>query len=287
MLKSSGIDEAVAHLRARILFEPALAIVLGSGLAGVADALADARRIPLDEIPGYPTRALPGHVRELVAGRLDDVGVLAFAGRVHLYEGWDYDEVTWPVQLAYGLGVRRLVLTTSVGGIGERLRAGAAMLFRDHINLQGGNPVRTLVQKAVEADPAARPFAEEPSPFADMGAVYDVDALPELADEAEAVGVRVTTGVLAGVLGPVYETPAEIGMLRALGADAVCMSTVPEAIMARYLGMRTAALGLITNVHGASADPLTHDEVVRQAGSSGEAMTRLVLRLARYLAREE
>ena len=237
----SGSISAAADTVARRLgaLEPRVAIVLGSGLGSVADAVQSAIRIPLSAIPGFPKPAAPGHKGELVAGTLEGVPVLVQSGRFHLYEGHAPQVAALPVRVFARLGIRTLILSNAAGGIRSTFRPPTLMLIADHINLMFRNPLEGALEE----------------------------------------------GVYAALLGPSYETPAEIRMLARLGADAVGMSTVPEVIVARARGIRCLGFSSITNVAaGLSAEPLSHEEVLaagsRVAGQLGALLSGVVGRLA-------
>lgn len=258
---------AVEALRGRITPGPAIGVVLGSGLGAFADAL-DARiAVPFAEIPGMPAASVLGHAGVLVAGRTPDAGVpvLALQGRVHLYEGHAPQAVVHGVRLLARLGARTVILTNAAGAVRTDLRAGDLMWIEDHLNLTGHNPLAS-----VDPGPGAR--------FVDMGAAYDPGLAALGLAVARARGVSLARGVYAGVLGPSYETHAEVRMLRALGADAVGMSTVLEAIAARQLGMRVAGISCITNAPSATA-AIDHGEVARVARAAGPALVAFLTAL--------
>ena len=254
-------DAIAARLESR---KPGVAIVLGSGLGGLADRIAGAVRIPYSEIPGFPVPRVEGHKGELVAGTLAGKAVLAQSGRFHMYEGHGPDVAALPVRVFAGLGIRTLIVTNAAGGVRRSFGAGTIMLIADHLNLTGRNPL---------VGPA-RPNEER---FPDMTAAYD-PALRGLARQtAPTLRVALEEGVYAGLLGPSYETPAEVRMLERLGADAVGMSTVIEVIAARALGLRCLGFSLITNPGaGISPTPLSHAEVMETAGKAGGELARLV-----------
>ncbi len=244
---------------------PTVGMILGSGLGDVAGQVDGAAVVPYADIPGFPGSHVPGHRGELVLGTLDGLGVAAMMGRVHLYEGYSPAEVASPVQFLYELGVRLLVVTNAAGGLKPGMKAGTMMILEDHINLPGLAGMNPLIGKTGGSER-----------FVSMDAAYD----PELRDlalaEARALGLRVDTGVYVMVAGPSYETPAEARLLRHLGADAVGMSTVPEVVVARSLGMRVLGISCITNalLDAESAEPTAHAAVlsVAQEASSGLAL---------------
>jgi purine-nucleoside phosphorylase len=248
------IDAAARVIRDRVgdAAVSDVALILGSGLGSFATTLADAVMVPYGEIPHWPHPGVVGHAGLLVAGRVRGRRVLALSGRVHFYEGHSLRAVTFAVRVLARLGVRTLVLTNAAGGINTRFAVGALMVMDDHINLMGTNPL-------------IGPNDDRLGPrFPDMTAVYS-RRLRALADEAaRSVGLRVEHGVYLAVTGPSYETPAEIRAFRNLGADAVGMSTVPEAIVARHMGLEVLGVSCISNMAAGMQDtPLSSDEVIQ------------------------
>ena len=259
------VEEAAAAIRRRCPAPPEAAIVLGSGLGDVAGALADAVTIPYAELPHWPAATVVGHPGRLVVGRFAGRRVAALAGRVHLYEGHDAAGVVFAARVMGRLGVGALVLTNAAGGVNTALTPGTLMIIDDHINLLGVNPL------AGGNDDRFGPR------FPDMSEVY-ARRLRRIADEAAAArGVTVAHGVYAACLGPSYETPAEIRYLRTIGADAVGMSTVPEAIAARHMGLDVLGISCITNMAaGVLPQPLDHQEVLETAQRVRGAFTSLL-----------
>lgn len=256
--------QAAEYLRPRLGRTPSVALVLGSGLGALAESVEDAVAVAYEEIPGFATTTVEGHAGRLVSGRLEGVDVLVFQGRYHAYEGHDPADLATPVRTAAVLGARTLVVTCAAGGVTRRLVPGTLMLLTDHINLMGRNP---LVGPGRSGEPR----------FPDMTDAYD-PALRERARAAAAeVGVRPAEGVYAAMLGPSYETPAEVRMLERLGADAVGMSTVPEVIAARAAGLRVLGIALITNPAAGVVDgPLDHGDVIAAGAGAAEAFQELV-----------
>jgi purine-nucleoside phosphorylase len=244
--------------------KPQVAIVLGSGLGAVADAVQSAIRIPLSAIPGFPEPGAPGHKGELVAGALEGVPVVVQSGRFHLYEGHAADVAALPTRVFAALGAKTLIVTNAAGGIRHTFRPPTLMLIADHINLMFRNPL-------------VGPVAEGDERFPDMSDPYD-PALRALARQvAQAERIPLEEGVYAALLGPSYETPAEIRMLQRLGADAVGMSTVPEVIAARARGIRCLGFSSITNVAaGLSAHQLAHVEVLEAGKQVAGQLERLI-----------
>jgi purine-nucleoside phosphorylase len=261
-------EGAAQTIRARIGTEPRIALVLGSGLGDFADEFQDSIAIPYAEIPGFATSTVEGHAGRLVIGKVEGVPVLAMQGRVHFYEGYSVEEITFPIRTFKLLGIKTLVLTNAAGGIDPQLSQGALMLIRDHLNLMGVNPLR---------GPNDERFGPR---FPDMGAVYSHELQEMACEEARAMGIELRRGVYAGLTGPSYETPAEIHMLRGFGADAVGMSTVPEAIVARHSAIDVLGISCITNMAaGLGAEPINHEEVVETGKQVRDTFTKLLRRL--------
>jgi purine-nucleoside phosphorylase len=243
---------------------PRVAIILGSGLGQLADRIERATNIPYAHIPGFPPSTVVGHAGRLVAGSIEACDVIALSGRFHLYEGHSAATAGLPVRVAHALGARALFVSNAAGGIRSTLRPGDLMLIEDHINLMWRN---ALIGPVVDGDER----------FPDTSAPYDREMLSILREVALDAGIPVTEGVYAGMLGPSYETPAEVRMLRWMGADAVGMSTIPEVLTARALGMRVAGVSCITNhAAGMTSQPLSHHEVLEIADRVKEAFERLV-----------
>ena len=250
----AAIRAAAAAIRGALAGRaPDVAIVLGSGAGHMTDHVTDAVRIPYARIPGFPLPTVVGHGGELVAGMLAGRAVLAQSGRFHMYEGHPAELSALPVRVFAALGVRTLLLTNAAGGIRRTFRAGTLMLIADHLNLTGRNPL-------------IGPVLEGEERFPDMSDPYD-SVLREIARRvARERGVALDEGVYAGLLGPAYETPAEVRMLERIGADAVGMSTVIEVIAARARGMRCLGISTITNpAAGTTAAKLSHAEVIEVA----------------------
>ncbi len=269
------VAAATSAVRAAIApRQPAVAIVLGSGLGFLGDQVENAVRVPYARIPGFPIPLVEGHAGELIAGTLEGVSVLAQSGRFHLYEGHDPAVAALPVRVFAALGVTAVVLTNAAGGIRRTFRPGTLMLIADHINLMFRNP---LVGQVVQGDER----------FPDMSDPYD-SALRALARRIAAEEkIPLEEGVYAGMLGPSYESKAEIEMLKRLGADAVGMSTVPEVIAARARGLRCVAISTITNAAaGLGQATLSHHEVLETAERVKGDLGRLVRGIVRALPRD-
>lgn len=261
-----AINETIHFLRARITRAPHAILVLGSGLGGLADEIEDAVRIPFDDIPGFPrrTQALEGHAGALVAGRLEGVELAAMQGRFHLYEGWGPSDVALPIRALAALGAGVMVLTNAAGGLRPGMQPGDLMVIADHLNLMWRNP---LIGQVVPGEER----------FPDMSDPYDARFRRVAEEVALERGIPVTQGVYAALLGPSYETPAEIRMLSRLGADAVGMSTVPEVLVARALGVRCLGISCITNLAaGLGGEKLSHDEVMREGANARARLVPLV-----------
>lgn len=262
-----------AAVRRRTDLVPEVGIVLGSGLGGLADDLVDPLAIPFAELPGWPAATAPGHVGRLLLGRLEGVPVAMLQGRLHVYEGNDPGLIVQPVLLMGRLGARIVVLTNAAGGVDPAYGPGTLMIIGDHINLTGRTPL-------------LGPNADEIGPrFTDLTDVWSPRLRARLREAFVAEGVDHTEGVYIGLLGPSYETPAEVRMLRTLGADAVGMSTVLEAIAARWAGIETCGVSLVTNAGaGYSGKPLTHEEVLEAGAQAGPRLARVIRRFVAGLA---
>lgn len=262
---AADIAAAVDAIRARDARVPDVALILGSGLGALAEAMDDATALPFGDVPGFPEPGVVGHGGRLVIGTLEGVACVTLQGRFHLYEGHDPATVALPTRVMLALGARTLVVTNAAGGINRSFRAGDLMLIEDHINLMGRNPL-------------TGPVLEGETRFPDMSRAYD-ERLLQLAERAASRdGVSLVRGVYGAVPGPSYETPAEVRMLERLGADAVGMSTVPEVIVARARGVPVLGISLISNAAaGISEQPLSHDEVVA-AGREAESRFAMLVR---------
>jgi purine-nucleoside phosphorylase len=270
---TSYYDKVLAAAeRLRPFGAPEVAIVLGSGLGEFAERLADAMTMPYAEIPNWPASAVIGHAGTLVIGSLHGRKVAALSGRAHFYEGHDLRTVTFATRVLGVLGLRTLVLTNAAGGINTAFKPGTLMVIDDHINLLGSSPL---------VGPNEERFGVR---FPDMTEVYSKRLRAIADDAAQAAGVPVAHGVYVALHGPSYETPAEIRFLRTIGADAVGMSTVPEALVARHMGMEVLGISCITNpAAGVLPEPLHHDEVMEVAhrvkGEFGALLEGIVARL--------
>jgi purine-nucleoside phosphorylase len=249
-----AVQGAAEWLRRRGIGAPDAGIVLGSGLGGFTARLTDAETTPYAEIPGWPASGVVGHAGTLVVGTLAGRRVAALSGRAHLYEGHDFRTATFATRVLGVLGVPVLILTNAAGGINTAFKPGTLMVIEDHINLMGGNPL---------TGPNDERFGPR---FPDMTNVYSARLRAHADEAAQEIGLSVARGVYVALLGPSYETPAEIRYLRSIGADAVGMSTVPEAIVARHMGLEVLGISCITNpAAGVLPEPLVHDEVMAVA----------------------
>lgn len=250
---------------------PEVMIVLGSGMKGLARALRDVTRIPLAELPGFPEPQVEGHGGELSVGALEGRRVLVQSGRYHSYEGHSLDVVTAPVRLAAHLGVRTLLLTNAAGALNPRYRPGTLMLLDDHVNAAWRSPLAGAVVSGEDR-------------FPDMSAPYDPGLQRHILETAQGAGVKMERGTYAWVTGPSYETPAEVRMLQAMGADVVGMSTVPEVLVAAARRLPVAAVSLVTNpAAGLHPGVLSHREVLRAARESADVLERLFRAVIRGL----
>jgi purine-nucleoside phosphorylase len=269
---SSGLYERAEHaarvIRSRTTDTIRIALVLGSGLGGFADDFDDPVAIPYEDIPGFPRSTAEGHAGRLVIGKVDQVPVVAMQGRVHFYEGYSLEQVTFPIRVFQLLGIKTLILTNAAGGVNVQLSQGALMVLSDHLNLMGDNPLR---------GPNDSRFGPR---FPDMTTAYAPELQEIVIEEARALGVEIRRGVYAALAGPSYETPSEIHMLRNLGADAVGMSTVPEVIVARQMEIEVLGISCITNLAAGITDgPINHEDVMATGDRVREMFTRLMRRV--------
>ncbi|HLV88952.1 MAG TPA: purine-nucleoside phosphorylase [Candidatus Sulfotelmatobacter sp.] len=262
-------DTAAQFILSRTALRPKIGLVLGSGLGAFADTLADAVRAPYADIPSFPHSTAIGHAGRMVVGKAGSVPVAAMQGRVHQYEGYSPQEVTLPIRVFGRMGVRAVILTNAAGGIDRGYSQGALVLIRDHINLQGSNPL---------VGPNDERFGVR---FPDMTHAYAREYRALAREEAATLNIHLHEGVYAALLGPSYETPAEIEYLRRIGADLVGMSTAAEVIAARHMGIKVLAISCVTNMAAGILDqPLSHAEVMEtgeRVKSTFEALLRAVL----------
>jgi len=270
------IDQAVSLIQSRSRVRPAAGIILGSGLDPLAEEVESPVAIRYSEIPGFPGTTVPGHRGEMILGIMEGVGVAVFRGRAHMYEGYTPQQMTYPVRLLHALGAGVMLATNAAGGLNPAFVPGTPMVITDHIFLPGMAGMSPLM--------GAEAGSER---FVDMSAAYDSELRAVLLEHATAQDIRVEQGCYIMLAGPSFETPAEARMLRMWGADAVGMSTVPEVVMARRLGMRVAAISCITNsLLGESYDgEVAHEEVLDVAQKAAPAMISLLHGLLHHLGK--
>ncbi|MBZ5705333.1 MAG: purine-nucleoside phosphorylase [Acidobacteriia bacterium] len=250
----SRVESAAQFLLSQTSLRPRIGLVLGSGLGAFADELSEATRVPYAQIPSFPRSTAVGHAGNMVIGKADGIPMAAMQGRVHLYEGYSPREVAFPTRVLGRMGVQALILTNAAGGINLEYKQGALVVVTDHINLQGHNPL---------VGPNEKRFGER---FPDMTQAYWKPYRDIVLEEARKLGKNVYQGVYVGLLGPSYETPAEIRYLRAIGADLVGMSTIPEVIAARHMGMKVLAISCVTNMAAGILDKAIHHAEVLETG---------------------
>lgn len=262
-------DAAAQFILKRTSLRPRIGLVLGSGLGAFADSLEDAARVPFSEIPNFPCSTAIGHAGRMVIGNVGTIPVAAMQGRVHCYEGYSAQQVTFPIRVFGRMGIRAVILTNAAGGINLSYSQGALVLVRDHINLQGVNPL---------AGANDNRFGVR---FPDMTRAYAPEYRSIAREEAKKLDIELYEGIYAALLGPSYETPAEIEYLRRIGADLVGMSTVAEVITARHMNLKVLAISCVTNMAAGILDqPLSHAEVMEtgeRVRGKFEALLRAVL----------
>jgi purine-nucleoside phosphorylase len=266
-MKYDAVEQARNYLLERTGTAPDIAIIMGSGLSAVDEILRDTVRIHYLTIPHFPVPKVAGHRGQVVFGKMGQLSVLVFEGRVHLYEGNTLDEVAFCTRVIGSSGTKVLLLTNAAGAINPNFARGQLMLISDHLNLMGANPL-------------FGPNDDRWGPrFVDQTAVYDPGLREQLRQAAQYCGIQMVDGVYAGVAGPTYETPAEVRYLRTIGADAVGMSTVPEAIVARHMGLKVAGVSMLANVAGGvSGKPVDHGEVLAMAAQMNADIGMLLQR---------
>lgn len=265
MHKIEDIQTTVKFIQSKIQTLPELGLILGSGLGSLADEIQDAVSIPYSEIPHFAKSDAIGHANELVIGQMNGKTVLAMKGRFHYYEGFTLDEVTFPVRVMKALGIENMIVTNACGAINTDFKAGELMIISDHLNLVANNPL---------IGPNNDQLGTR---FPDLSNVYDRDLRALTKEIAAKQNLKINEGVYAWWSGPTYETPAEIRMIRTLGADAVGMSTVPEAIVATHAGMKVLGISCLTNMAAGILDqPLNHDEVIEVASQVRTSFISLI-----------
>lgn len=261
-------QEAAQFIRSKFEKEISVALVLGSGLGAFADEVENKVIVPYEEIPHFARSTVEGHAGKLVLGEIEGVSVAVQQGRFHYYEGYDLSEVTFPIRVFGLLGIKNLVLTNAAGSLNSDFPQGSLMLLRDHINLLGANPLRGRNDERFGAR------------FPDMTEVYSRDYQEAVISEAKEMNLELRRGVYCALSGPTYETPAEIRMYREIGADAVGMSTVPEAIIARHQGMKVIGISCITNLAaGMSDEEINHQEVMETGAQVADTFKNLLRRI--------
>jgi purine-nucleoside phosphorylase len=262
-------DSAAQFIQARTQLRPKIGLVLGSGLGAFADSLSDAARLPFAEIPNFPASTAIGHAGRMVVGHAGSIPVAAMQGRVHCYEGYSAQQVTFPIRVFGRMGIRSVILTNAAGGINLSYSQGGLVLIRDHINLQGVNPLAGANDDRFGVR------------FPDMTRAYAPEYRAIAREEAKKLEIELHEGIYAALLGPSYETPAEIEYLRRIGADLVGMSTVAEVIAARHMNLKVLAISCVTNMAAGILDqPLSHAEVMEtgeRVKDKFEALLRAVL----------
>ena len=261
-------QRAADQIRSRTQTAPLIAVVLGSGLGAFADDLTESTSVAYQEIPGFAQATVEGHAGRLVIGKAGEVPIAAMQGRFHFYEGYSLDDVTFPVRVLKLLGVRTLILTNAAGSLNTEFTPGSLLVISDHINLMGANPL---------IGPNEDRFGPR---FPDLTSTYEPELQSLVIEEAKLMDIDMRRGVYAALSGPSYETPAEIHMVRTLGADAVGMSTVPEAIVARHMGMSIIGISCITNLAaGVSNRPIDHGQVMEIGNRVRAQFTELLRRV--------
>ncbi|UOE96344.1 purine-nucleoside phosphorylase [Alkalihalobacillus sp. LMS39] len=259
-------------IQSKVTIQPKVGLILGSGLGVLADEIEHAITLPYADIPGFPVSTVEGHAGQLVIGELEGMPVMAMQGRFHYYEGYDLDDVTFPIRVMKEIGIETMMVTNAAGSLNQEFQPGDLMLITDHINQAGTNPL------------IGRNEAEWGVRFPDMSTAYTPELQTIVKEVAKACNVDLKTGVYVWNSGPSYETPAEVRMLRAIGGDAVGMSTVPEVIVARHCDINVIGMSCITNMAAGILDqPLSHDEVMETADKVRETFTRLVKAVVREL----
>lgn len=262
------VNETLEYIKSRTTVKPKVAIILGTGLGGLVNEIRISESIVYEEIPNFPVPTVQGHHGRLIFGNLNNIPVVAMQGRFHFYEGYSMQDITFPVRILKFLGAGLLILSNAVGGVNPEFEVGDLMIIRDHVNLMGNNP---LIGKNEDR------FGPR---FPDMGEVYNKNLISLATKIARQLNINVRNGIYAAVSGPTYETAAEYRFIRAIGADAVGMSIVPEAIVARHMGMTCFAVSIITDlgVEGKQTE-ITHEEVIDVASNAEPKLTAIIREL--------
>ncbi len=270
------IKQAADYLKNEMTIQPMIGLILGSGLGVLADEIEEAARMPYKQIPDFPVSTVEGHAGQLVFGKLNGVPVVAMQGRFHYYEGYSFDQVTFPVRVMKELGVGSLIVTNAAGGVNKDFSPGDLMLITDHINNMGSNPLIGHNDSRLGVR------------FPDMSEAYSKDLIQRAKAVAKALNIALQEGVYVGNTGPTYETPAEVRMIRTLGGDAVGMSTVPEVIVARHSGLEVLGISCISNMASGILDqPLNHEEVIETTERVKENFLRLVKALVKEIGADD
>jgi purine-nucleoside phosphorylase len=266
------IQETAAFIKARIKITPEIGIILGTGLGGLINEIEDQIAIPYKDIPNFPVSTVEGHAGQLIFGRLGGRNIVAMQGRFHYYEGYTMREVTFPIRILKLLGIKLLVLSNASGGLNPAFEVGDLMIITDHINLMPANPL------------IGENFEELGPRFPDMSEAYDKDIILKALKIVSENKLHAHTGIYAGVSGPTFETPAEYNYIRIIGADAVGMSTVPEVIVARHMGLTCFAVSVISDlgVYGKIVE-ISHKEVINAASVAEPRMTLLISELLKIV----
>ena len=268
------LSQAEKYIKEKIggKYSPKIALILGSGLGALADEVQNPIKLKYHEIPAFKQSSIDGHVGQLVIGKLEGKEVLIMQGRIHFYEGYSLREVTFPIKVMKKLGIEKLIITNAAGAVNETFDVGTLMLIKDHINLLGTNPLVGKNDNSLGTR------------FPDMSEVYNKKLFDWAKKSAQKLNIQINEGVYAANVGPSYETPAEVCMLRKLGADAVGMSTVPEAIVANYCGIKVLGISCITNfAAGIKEEKLAHQEVVEAGNKVKETFSALVKEIIKGL----
>ena len=270
------IKQTKNYIKNVVNTEPEIGIILGSGLGFLVEEIQNPTLLPYDDIPHFPTTTVEGHKGQLAIGELEGKNVVMMQGRFHYYEGYSMEDVVYPVRVMAQLGIKNLIITNAAGGVNVDFKAGDLMLITDHINLTGTSPL---------IGPNIKQFGER---FPDMSEAYDPDLRKIAVSAAKDLTINLQEGIYAGVTGPNYETPAEIRYLRAIGADAVGMSTVPEVIVANHMGIKILGISCITNMAaGVLLEKLSHDEVVETANKVKGTFIKLIKGVVKEIEEEE
>lgn len=262
------IMQSVDYIQSKIMRKPKIAIILGSGLGDLVNEVKEIEAMNYEEIPNFPVSTVEGHEGKLVFGKINDVEILLMQGRFHYYEGYTMKEVTYPIYVMKKLGIEKIIVTNACGGINKSFEPGKLMLIKDFINLFGDNPLRGINDERLGPR------------FPDMSEPYKLEFIDKAKKIGDELGINYSEGVYAGFMGPYYETAAEIVMIGRSGADAVGMSTVPETIVANYLGMEVLGIACITNMAtGIQKVKHSHERVVETAKKASKDLCRWVIRI--------